>query len=48
MASVTFEKFIENHNIEIPSIQRDYVQGRGVTIEEKIKEKHLLPNSSAL
>lgn len=39
MASVTFEKFIENHNIEIPSIQRDYVQGRGVTIEEKDKRE---------
>lgn len=34
MASATFESFIEEHKIEIPAIQRDYVQGRDSTIEE--------------
>ena len=37
MASITFESFIKKHHIEIPVIQRDYVQGRGYTIEEKDK-----------
>ena len=40
MASVTFESFIkENKSIEIPIIQRDYVQGRGLTIEEQDKRE---------
>lgn len=37
MASATFESFIKEHKIEIPAIQRDYVQGRDSTIEEKDK-----------
>lgn len=37
MASITFEAFIKEYNIEIPAIQRDYVQGRGFTIEEQDK-----------
>lgn len=37
MASITFESFIKEYNIEIPAIQRDYVQGRGFTIEEQDK-----------
>ena len=37
MAKVTFESFITDYNIEIPAIQRDYVQGRGFTIEEQDK-----------
>ena len=39
MASVTFESFIGKHGIEIPAIQRDYVQGRGFTIEEQDKRE---------
>ena len=34
MATVSFESFIKEQGIEIPAIQRDYVQGRGFTIEE--------------
>lgn len=34
---MTFESFIESHAIEIPAIQRDYVQGRDRTIEERDK-----------
>lgn len=37
MASITFESFIKEYNIEIPAIQRDYVQGRGFTVEEQDK-----------
>lgn len=37
MASTTFESFIKEHKIEIPAIQRDYVQGRGYTVEETDK-----------
>ncbi len=40
MATYTFESFIkEIHTIEIPAIQRDYVQGRGFTIEEQDKRE---------
>lgn len=39
MATVTFESFIRKHDIEIPAIQRDYVQGRGSTIEEHDKRE---------
>lgn len=39
MASVTFESFIGHHSIEIPAIQRDYVQGRATTPEEKDKRE---------
>lgn len=39
MASVTFEDFISQHSIEIPAIQRDYVQGRATTPEEKDKRE---------
>lgn len=41
MASVTFESFIKDNKqgIEIPAIQRDYVQGRGFTIEERDKRE---------
>lgn len=39
MASVTFESFISRHSIEIPAIQRDYVQGRATTPEEKDKRE---------
>lgn len=39
MASVTFESFIGKQGIEIPAIQRDYVQGRGCTIEEQDKRE---------
>lgn len=39
MAKVTFESFITDYNIEIPAIQRDYVQGRGFTIEEQDKRE---------
>lgn len=39
MASVTFESFISQHSIEIPAIQRDYVQGRATTPEEKDKRE---------
>ena len=35
--ATTFESFIEKQSIEIPLIQRDYVQGRGTTIEEQDK-----------
>lgn len=39
MATVTFESFIKKHGIEIPAIQRDYVQGRGFSIEEQDKRE---------
>ena len=39
MASITFESFIKEQKIEIPAIQRDYVQGRGFTIEEQDKRE---------
>lgn len=39
MATVTFESFIKKQGIEIPAIQRDYVQGRGFTIEEQDKRE---------
>lgn len=39
MASITFESFIKAQKIEIPAIQRDYVQGRGFTIEEQDKRE---------
>ena len=39
MSTVTFESFIKKHGIEIPAIQRDYVQGRGFTIEEQDKRE---------
>ena len=39
MASITFESFISHHSIEIPAIQRDYVQGRATTPEEKDKRE---------
>ena len=39
MATVTFESFIKEQGIEIPAIQRDYVQGRGFTIEEQDKRE---------
>ncbi len=39
MASITFESFIKQQAIEIPAIQRDYVQGRGCTIEEQDKRE---------
>ena len=39
MASTTFEHFISQHSIEIPAIQRDYVQGRATTPEEKDKRE---------
>ena len=39
MASITFESFIRKQAIEIPAIQRDYVQGRGVTVEEQDKRE---------
>ena len=39
MASITFESFIRKQAIEIPAIQRDYVQGRGVTLEEQDKRE---------
>ena len=39
MATVSFESFIKEHGIEIPAIQRDYVQGRGFTIEEQDKRE---------
>jgi hypothetical protein len=40
MATVTFESFINKQkHIEIPAIQRDYVQGRGYTIEEQDKRE---------
>ncbi len=35
--TVTFTEFIERHNIQIPVIQRDYVQGRALTDNEKEK-----------
>ncbi|MBR3980074.1 MAG: DUF262 domain-containing protein [Bacteroidales bacterium] len=37
--ATTFESFIGKQPIEIPLIQRDYVQGRGVTIEEQDKRE---------
>lgn len=39
MAATTFELFIKKHAIEIPAIQRDYVQGRGFTIEDQDKRE---------
>lgn len=39
MASFTFEDFISDYSIEIPAIQRDYVQGRATTPEEKDKRE---------
>ena len=39
MATVTFESFIKEQGIEIPAIQRDYVQGRGFTIDEQDKRE---------
>ena len=36
---MTFEKFILENHIKIPAIQRDYVQGRGSTIEERDKRE---------
>lgn len=39
MASVSFESFIKKQSIEIPAIQRDYVQGRGFTVDEQDKRE---------
>jgi hypothetical protein len=39
MQETTFWKFLENHKIEIPIIQRDYAQGR--IGKEKLREKFL-------
>ena len=39
MSSITFKSFIDEHGIEIPIIQRDYVQGRGVSIIEQDKRE---------
>ena len=36
---MTFEQFIHDSHIKIPAIQRDYVQGRGYTIEERDKRE---------
>lgn len=35
--TVTFAEFIARHNIQVPVIQRDYVQGRALTDNEKEK-----------
>lgn len=35
--TVTFAEFIERHNIQVPVIQRDYVQGRALTDNDKEK-----------
>ena len=35
--AMTFAELISKHEVQIPVIQRDYVQGRAVTDEEKEK-----------
>ena len=37
MTAVNFKEYITKHKVEIPEIQRDYVQGRGNTEKEKDK-----------
>ena len=39
MSKSTFKDLISRNNIEIPVIQRDYVQGRGGTAEELDKRE---------
>ena len=34
MSTTTFKKYVSEHKVEIPAIQRDYVQGRGGTQKE--------------
>jgi len=46
MQQTTFWKFLQNHNVEIPIIQRDYAQGR--TGNEKLREKFLFDLKYAL